>query len=157
MPNRISPIKIGAPSLPPIPYRARPGELINWINQLYIELEIYFNKMKDNLVDTRGFLMTDEQRVTDAFIIVPSAAYVDIRDIGEPPTTIRTSDLVTAISVGTETQSLVISNVGSANIVLKHGAQTFFPGGTDITLLPLHSVFLRWDHIANVWTQVVTG
>lgn len=148
MASGLSPIKIGMPKMPPIPYEGKMS-FFKWVAQLYVELELYFGKMRDQLVDNRGFLQVDSQVVEAGFSVIPSANYVDITSMSAV-----TSDTVAAIAVGVEGQALILTNTGGFNITLKHGAQTFLIGGVDQVIEPLHSIFLRWDNVTPVWTQV---
>lgn len=153
MARGLSPLRIGAPTLPPIPY---PGQtnFHEWVSKLYTELEIYFAKMKDQLVDNRGFLQVATQVVEDGFTVIPSANYVDLHP--EDMVTPVTSSASFAISLGVPGQALIISNTGGGTITLKHDAQTWMAGLADVVLQPQTAIFMRWDSISLVWTQVVT-
>lgn len=155
MASGLSPIKIGMPVLPPIPYQGLKGQdFYQWVSKLYVELEIYFAKMKDQLVDNRGFLQVSSQTVDDGFTVIPSANYVDLRpwdgvsDI--------TSDATVAVAVGVEGQALILSNTGGGNITIKHNAQTWLATLVDVVLPPQTAILLRWDPVSHIWTQVRT-
>lgn len=148
MPSRLSPLKIGVPTLPPIPY---PGQtdFHNWVHQLYVELEIYFNKMKDQLVDSRGFLLVARQGVEDGFSIEPSAHYVDAF---HDPVAV-TSSATAAIASGVGEQQIIVTNASGGNLTLKGGAQTF--PLTDVVLAPLEAATYRWDDFNKVWVRII--
>ena len=149
----INPLKIGVPTLPAVPYTGTPEELQRWIHQMHVELELYFNKMKNTLVDHRGFLFVDTQVVDDGFVVQPVAHFIDIYP--EDHVTNKISDPITAIAAGVPAQHLILTNTTGGTITLIHGAQTFFVAGVDLVLQPLNSVSLRWDDVSKVWVQFI--
>lgn len=154
MPRRgLSPLKIGAPTLPQVPYTGTPEEMQRWIHQMYVELELYFNKMKNQLVDNRGFLVVDAQVVEDGFTIQPTANYVDVFPADHVSD--RISSATVAIAAGVPAQYLIITNTTGGLITLVNGAQTFFVAGEDLVLEPLHSVSMRWDGASKLWVQFI--
>lgn len=150
MPRGLSPTKIGVPILPPIPH---PGNVdpYKWVSQLYVELEIYFNRVNDQLVDNRGFLQVVTQAVANGFTVVPEASYVDL--ISTAPVT---SSSTAAVAVGVAGQAIVISNIGGSTITLKHGAKTQFTPAADKVLAPMTCIFLRWGLMGDHWMEIAS-
>lgn len=142
MPSGQSPLRIGVPALPPIPY---PGQtdFYDWVRRLYVELELYFNHMKDQLVDTRGILHIHAQHVSNGFVIKPTAAYIDLTSSASV-----TSTDPPFMSNGVEGQSVVLTNIGAFNIAVKTPAVK--------TLAPNQAIFFRWDDTNLRWVQITT-
>ena len=148
-----APLRIGTPTLPPPPY---PGELNlqRWVSQFYVELELYFSRMKDQLVDSRGFLQVNTQIIGPGFSVEPTTQYVDVRPADW--TSSVTSSAVAAVAMGVEGQALIITNIGEGSVTILNGAQTFLEDGVDQVLEPNVAIYLRWDETAHHWTQIVT-
>jgi|SRR5262245_3073218 len=151
MASRLNPIKIGVPALPPIPY---PGEtnFHQWVHRLYVELDLYFNKMKDQLVDSRGFLLVDRQAiVADGFTIEPAANYVDVLFDGA-----FTSSTVAAIGTGIGEQQIIITNASGspASTLTLVGGALIYPVA-DVVLAQYEFATFRWDQVNKWWTRVI--
>lgn len=143
------PLRTAMPTIPKFPVRQE--DVLRWIQDFCVEAEVWFNKANQMITDDRNLILRDSQEITgDGFCVQPTAPYVDLHAVSGT----FTSDSTTAIAKGVVRQFLILSNTGGANIIIKHNAQTFLLNLTDFTIPPLYSIFLRWDDVSGVWTQI---
>jgi len=146
----ISPLRFGVPSLPTAPY---PGatDFYRWVERLYVELELHFSRIREQLVDSRGIFYVDTQFVTSGFTIEPTAFYVDLKSGGANVS----SHATLGVAKGREGQALVVTNVDSGTITIMASGLVFTPTGGNISLTRYSAVNFRWNETAQHWAQII--
>ena len=123
----------------PVPPIIEDARIELWMRDLIKELYVAFSSLDDvlhhGLLDAQHI----EQLLAAGFTINPDAFFIEVSSAGAV-----TSDATQAIKAGRNGQWVVIHNVGTQNIIIKHGANTILNQDVDLTLSPNKCIPLRY-------------
>ena len=127
-----------------------PEEVIRWAQALSDVLAKYFRDAEISLLDKRAFVSVEKQLPGAAFTISPNSVRIELY------TTVGiTSHATTAIKDGEVGQLLILQNVGTATITIKHAANTILKTGADTILAVTNGIMLlSWDATGSNWIEI---